>query len=69
MIFLDPSDGTWFGRLYLKGVGGIVDGVYDVRSGAFDQFVAVDEPASTALVGLALVGLIAARRSRVKGSA
>lgn len=69
MIFLDPYEGTWFGRLYLKGVGDIVDGVYDVRSGTFDQFVSVDEPANTALVGLALVGLIAARRRRVQGSA
>jgi len=42
MIFLDPDEGTWFGRLYLRGVQGINDGVYDVRSGTFDQFVAVE---------------------------
>ncbi|MBE0546890.1 MAG: hypothetical protein IH627_04350 [Rubrivivax sp.] len=69
MIFLDPAKSTWFGRLYLKGVDGIEDGVYDGLSGSFDRLVSVDEPATTALVGLALVGLIAVRRHRVQGSA
>jgi len=69
LIFLDPDEGTWFGRLYVQGVHGINDGVYDGLSGSFDRFVAMDEPASTALVGLALVGLFAVRRRRVQGSA
>lgn len=68
MIFLDPDEGTWFGRLYVQGVQGIADGVYDGLAGSFDQFVAVDEPMSTALVGLALVGLYAVRRRSTSSS-
>jgi len=67
LIFLEPNKGTWFGRLYLKGVEDFDDGVYGL-SGSFSQFVAVDEPTSTALVGLALVGLCTVRRRRVQRS-
>lgn len=64
LIFLDPAEGRWRGRLYLAGVSGIEDGVYDDLSGSFQDFVAVHEPASAALAGLGLVGLWVVRRRR-----
>lgn len=67
MIFLDPDEGTWFGQLYLTVAQGFDDGVHEL-AGSFDQFVAVDEPASTALVGLALVGLFSVRRRTMRAS-
>ena len=56
LVFLIPERGTWFGQLYLQGVEGVAPGTYANLTGNFDRFVAIDEPASVALVGLALMG-------------
>ncbi|MBI2801786.1 MAG: PEP-CTERM sorting domain-containing protein [Gammaproteobacteria bacterium] len=67
MIFLDTSNADkpiWKGQLYLAGLNGIGDGLYDNLSGTFDRLVPIPEPASIALMMLGLTGLWRVRRIR-----
>jgi hypothetical protein len=64
MVFLDPAKGTWFGELYLRGIGGLDTGVYRSLSGTFEPVASVSEPGTTALVAAGFVALVAAAGRR-----
>jgi hypothetical protein len=57
MVFLDLAQGTWFGELYLRGIGGLDTGVYRSLSGTFEPAASVPEPATTTLVAAGLAAL------------
>ena len=59
LLFTDDSDNRWLGHLFIGGIDGIADGVYDLSG----TFALITEPATLALLAPALLlGWVRARR-------